>query len=268
MVDSDISLPQVVVQTSGGAAGDGSINGNLTFIKAALFKVGAPIVTPSDTPSIQNGTDAPDSLVVTMALGKGFVLQTNPGGVLIGAVDNLTGANLNLGSLGAGDVTINSAQTGVLASFYGNSIELGVGGATNLITHAGTVFTYYNQNKTQGLGLVPIYGLDNRTGLTAADASAVTLYAVPAGGGVFCIGASADITTVLNAAGTYTITYTDVNGTTHTLVPLSAATAVGHYTVAPADSVRVNGSTNITAQLTGTFTSGDVDVAASVRQIA
>ena len=49
-------------------------------------------------------------------------------------------------------------------------------GMSNSGIYTSGYFALYNNVSTKGLGLSPIYGLDNRTGLTAADAAAKTLY--------------------------------------------------------------------------------------------
>ena len=49
----------------------------------------------------------------------------------------------------------------------------------------GAKFTVYNGISVKGLGVPPIVGYDARTGLTAADASATTLYTTTAAGQLY-----------------------------------------------------------------------------------
>lgn len=138
-------------------------------------------------------------------------------------------------------------------------------GLLNERIQTSTAFVLYNGIATAGAGVPAIYGLDNRTGLTAADATAVTLYAVPAAGGLFRISGSLDCTAYTSGTGTYTLTWTDVNGTAHTRV--ASLSAVGHADINALGLERVEGGTNITAQLTGTFVA-TFDTAMVVEQVA
>ena len=195
---------QIVTQTPGGAAGDGSIDGALTISKT------------------------------------GYNIFPN--------------YNLIVGTIG---VIRYSSSLGGSVEWQGGIGTLAVEGGCSyfrsIITAAGS------------LGLSPIYGLDNRTGLTAADASAITLYAVPAAGGLFRLSGGLDCTAYTSGTGTYTITWTDVNGTTHTIT--GSLSAVGHVDLATSGLLRVKGGTNVTAQLTGTFV-GTFDADSAVEQLA
>ncbi len=118
-----------------------------------------------------------------------------------------------------------------------------------------------------GLGVPAIYGLDARVGLTAADGAAITLYAVPATANPrFVLAVSLVCQAYTSGTGTYTLTWTDPNGTTHTLTVSLSATGQAWPTV-PMLEVAVKPSTNITGQLTGTFV-GTFDPHASVKQVA
>lgn len=207
---------------------------------------------------VQNGSTA----ILTLTAGSPNTAKLGVGLQVYAGTASLS--SLNLLSAGTGPnvyISTGADQTLHLNSQSGAAV-LGLGDAGMNATKA---FVSYNNIPTVGFGVGAQYGLDSRTGLSAADGSAITLYAVPAAGGLFKISASADITVSLTAAGTYTVSYTDINGTVRTLVPMNAQTAQGHYTVAPADGVWVKGSTNITAQLTGAFgTTSRCNVYASV----
>ena len=124
----------------------------------------------------------------------------------------------------------------------------------------------YQSIDTLGMGVAPIYGLDNREGLTAADASPITIYATPAGSnGLFRISGGLDVTAYTSGTVTYTITWTDVNGAAHTKT--ASLSAVGHADLNALGLERVKGGTNITVQLTGTFVA-TVSVDAASEQAA
>ena len=114
------------------------------------------------------------------------------------------------------------------------------------------------------VGIGSLLGLDNRSGITSADGSPITLYAVPAGAGqLFRITADIFATAFTSGTATYTITWTE-NAVTRTLVV--TATALNTLGTG-SDLINPDASTNITAQLTGVFTA-TVKVAAIVEQIA
>lgn len=111
--------------------------------------------------------------------------------------------------------------------------------------------TKYNGATTAGIGIPTIYGIDSRTGLTTADGAPITVYAVPSGAGqVYRIAADIFATAAVTGTATYTLTWTE-NATTQTLV--TTATAINVLGTVTA-IIRPDASTNITAQLTGTFT--------------
>lgn len=102
-----------------------------------------------------------------------------------------------------------------------------------------------------GTGVPAIYGNDIRVGVTAPDASAITLYTVTlTTNRIFEIGGSLTTTAFTSGSIVYTITWTDDNGTAHTLSATSSG--VGHLDISSV-TVRVKANTAITAQITGTF---------------
>ena len=120
----------------------------------------------------------------------------------------------NLGSLtigvtnGSGDVILQ--RGGIYVKLY-NNVEIypSVG--------------RYNKVLTAGMGVAPIYGKDVRTGLTAVDASATTLYTTTAAGQVYEVAARILGTGGTITSGVYTIGWTE-GGTARTAtVSISAA---------------------------------------------
>jgi len=123
--------------------------------------------------------------------------------------------------------------------------------------------TKYNAIALVGQGFPSLYGRDNRSGLTAADGAATTLYAVPAGAGqLFRITADIFATAFTSGTATYTITWTQNGGARTLVVTATALNTLGTAT----DLINPDASTNVTAQLTGTFTA-TVTVAGLVEQL-
>ena len=139
---------------------------------------------------------------------------------------------------------------------------LGSVGSTNGI-HLNTKFTYYNNNATSGLGVAPLYGDDVRTGLTAADASAKTLYTTTAAGQVYEVAARIFGTGGTITSGVYTIGWTEGGvARTATVSVTAAGTLASAVFLLQPDS-----GTAITAQLTTlSGTSPVANVAAVVKQ--
>lgn len=141
----------------------------------------------------------------------------------------------------------------------------------HIIDFVGGIITTYNNVSTAGYGVPPIYGLDNRTGLTAVDASPITLYpktGQPAivSGQLYRLSARI-MATVLGTGGsaTYTLKWVEGGQTIPKTLTVSAVDSDSDLMIL----IQPDANTQITAQLTaisGTGTS--VNVAASVEQIA
>ena len=117
---------------------------------------------------------------------------------------------------------------------------------------------------TSGFGLAPIFGLDNRSGITAADGSPIVLYAVPAGANqLFDAAIEIDATAFTSATATYTMPYTE-NGVSQT-IPVTAT--VINVVSGVRRLIQPDPSTNITVQLTGAFVA-TVRLSAAVMQLA
>ena len=114
---------------------------------------------------------------------------------------------------------------------------------------------------TAGMGLPPIFGLDARTGLTAADASAITLYTVPAAGQTFRL--TGRIYATAGASATYVLKWTEGGVVvTKTLTITAVDTDVDLQAIL----IQPDNGTAITAQLTAVTTS-TVNVAATVERV-
>ncbi len=114
----------------------------------------------------------------------------------------------------------------------------------------------YTRDPTPGT-FAAIVGLDNRMGLTAADAAAKTLFTTTAAGQLFRL--SARVLATAGSSATYTLTWTeDGAARTEALTVGAAGTEyAGTWLIQP------DNATNITAQLTA-ISASTVNVAASV----
>jgi hypothetical protein len=121
--------------------------------------------------------------------------------------------------------------------------------------------TTYNNITTKGFGVPAIYGLDNRTGITAVDASAITLYTTTAAGQLYRINARAFATAGTSA--TYVVKWTEggvANSQTLSVTALDTEVSANFL-------VQPDASTAITAQITA-ITSTTLNVATTVEQLA
>ena len=134
----------------------------------------------------------------------------------------------------------------------------------NAPTQVNTTFGVYNSIQTVGLGIVPIYGLDNRTGLTAVDSAAKTLYTTTAAGQVYEVTARILGTGGTITSGVYTIGWTEggVARTASVSVTATGTLASAVFLLQP------DSGTAITAQLTTlSGTSPVANVAAVLKQL-
>lgn len=125
------------------------------------------------------------------------------------------------------------------------------------------ITSLYNNVATKGAGQPAIYGLDNRTGLVAADGSATTLYTTMGANQLYRISADIFATAAVTGTANYTITWTENSTTQTAVVSATAINVLGTST----QIIRPDNATAITAQLTGTFT-GTFSVAGIVERLA
>ena len=165
-------------------------------------------------------------------------IELESGGASISRINPNSSYVLNLGR----------NDTGYLQYDFGQSLSL---------AHSGLVNEYDNIN-TAMKGLIAISGSpDLRTGITAADASAITIFSSTVSGTRYEIKAR-----ILATAGTsavYTITWTEGGAARTVALTVSAVGTEYHenFVVAP------DSGTNITAQITS-LTSSTVNVDAIV----
>ena len=208
---SSYTPPNLVTPTSGGNAGDGSLNGALT-------------------------------VQANSSLGT-FHTSLMKGG-------------------SAGHVYFLTADT------FGNlAIQAGAGGGLSIYSglSMSQTLTYYNNVAVQGLGVSPLYGLDNRTGLTATDSSAKTLYTTTAASQVYRVTARVFGKSGTISSAVYTIGWTEGGTSMTETVSISAVSTMDSavFLIQPDDGKA------ITVQLTTlSGTSPVVDVAAALEEMA
>ena len=117
-------------------------------------------------------------------------------------------------------------------------------------------FLRYANATTAGLGIIPQYGLDNRTGLTAPDASPITLY-TPANNGLYTVKIYLNASAYTSGTATYSVVLTARDGTSYP--PITLSTSAANQFGQAVKFLSVKAGTVISAQLTGTFTA-TVDV--------
>ena len=161
--------------------------------------------------------------------------------------------NLFLNAGSNGNLFLNSDVAAAVIVSSGNGLQL-----TGIIS-------LYKGIYTVGYGLSPIYGLDNRKGITSVDASAITLYTTTGSGQVYKLKARLNITAGTSPSASYTLKWTE-NGTV--ISQVLSASAVN--TPANADIlIQPDSGTAITAQITAISGTGTtVNVAAEVEQVA
>ena len=127
------------------------------------------------------------------------------------------------------------------------------------------MITGYDNIATVGKGLPPIYGLDNRTGLTAADSAAKTLYTTTAAGQLYRLMGRILATAGTSPSATYTIKWTEGGATITKTLTISALDSDSDLSIL----IQPDNGTAITAQLTAISGTGTtVNVAATVAQMA
>jgi hypothetical protein len=154
-----------------------------------------------------------------------------------------------------GDIVLNASGSLFLNFDIGGLIVLG-----RNIDFRGT-FVRFNNILTSGYGLAPIYGLDNRRGLTAVDASPITLYTTTAAGQLYRL--HARIMSTSGTSATYTVKWTEGGTVITKALTITALSTPQDLSIL----IQPDNGTAITAQLTA-ISASTVNVAASVEEIA
>ena len=129
----------------------------------------------------------------------------------------------------------------------------------------GGVIHIFQDKFTSGLGVPPIWDYDARTGLTAADSAAKTLYTTTAAGQLYRLMGRILATAGTSPSATYTIKWTEGGATITKTLTISALDSDSDLSVL----IQPDNATAITAQLTAISGTGTtVNVAATVEQMA
>ena len=192
---SDYTPPTLVIPTPGGNPGDGSLNGKLT-----LRANSAPPTASASTTDLLKAYNTEQPLLFT---------YINSGGanwaVLTGA-----GPSYNVALLGKASQVTNldsyssDAFIAYVAGFlYANDLKpITLYTPTNYAVGSAAI-------PLKGLGLSPVFDIDNRTGLTAADASPTTHYTTTAAGQLYRLMGRILATAGTSPSATYTIKWTE-----------------------------------------------------------
>jgi hypothetical protein len=126
-----------------------------------------------------------------------------------------------------------------------------------------SLVTEYDGVNTYGQGIGAIYGVDNRTGITSADGSAITLYTTTGANQLYRVFFRIYCTAYTSGTPTYTLAWTENTASKTASINVTALNA----TSVQGGLIQPDNNTNITVQVTGTFT-GTVKVGAAVERIA
>ena len=143
------------------------------------------------------------------------------------------------------------------------TVSLGKSGSDNIYFQC--KLTAFNAINTTGYGLPPIFGLDNRTGLTATDSAAKTLYTSTAASQVYRVTARVFGKSGTISSAVYTIGWTEGGTSMTETVSISAVSTMDSAVFL----LQPDNDTAITVQPTTlSGTSPVVDVAATLEQMA
>ena len=254
-MSSDYTPPAVVKPTPGGAAGDGSIDGALELATVDGYTAKFQVV-PSLPSNFQTGSpNAPHVRLIPIGTGS-----ANDGWTM-----GLTQPGLSQRLSSAGYAIINSGggNPAVLNWDNTNDCALGQNGKDFYFSHSGAKVTWFAQIAALGKGLAPIYGLDNRTGVTTADASPITLYTTTAAGQVYRITLRVNATAYTSGTASYVLSWTEGGA----VLSMRANATATNQAAAQSTVIQPDNGTAITVQLTGAFVA-TVNVAATVEQMA
>ena len=194
--------------------------------------------------------------------GAGGVASLNS---LTGNVNIATDSHLSV-STSTGTVTISANLTA--SWIFTGAFEITNGNAridpSNLYFGSGNIAIL--PVSFQGMGFSPIYGMDKRTGLTAADASAITLWTATAAGQLYKLTARLLATAGTSPSATYVIKWTEGGAVITKTLTISAIDSDADLSTI---LIQPDNATAITAQLTAISGTGTtVNVASTVEEIA
>lgn len=233
-----------------------TVTGTVTFASAITFSAAGTAITVTNTVQagvFQSGTANP--------AGTGVVRLANNEGINFRNAAN--SADLNLISSNASNQPVVGAGAGG-SILFNNRADMNSGFQVNngFNVNSSGLTTRYNGIATAGLGLVAVYGIDNRKGITAADGATTTLYTTITATGLFRITVDIFATAYTSGTATYTATWTENSQPKVLVVTATVVNTLGTGT----DLINPDNGTVITVQLTGVFVA-TVNVAAVLEQL-
>jgi hypothetical protein len=249
---SNYTPPNLVTPTSGGNTGDGSLKGKLT-VQANT----APPTANSSTTNLLEAYNTGQPLIFTYVNSSGiaWTVLTGPASTENVAILSKPPDTSSLDGKG-GDEAI---------TYLDNFVVMAILQATTIYPPS-----YYHAAGADvaGVGLVlsPLFGLDNRTGLTAADSSTTTLYTTTtAASQVYRVTARVFGVSGTISSAVYTIGWTEGGTSMTETVSISAVSTLDSQVFL----LQPDNDTTITAKLTTlSGTSPKVNVTATVEQMA
>ena len=196
----------------------------------------------------------------------------NPGdGTLKGALIISPNSNSPISHGSSAEIYTDNGGTLYLDGGIGRGVYIGYGvNGNQTVLIGGSVqmqatFAEINGINTEGLGLSPLYGKDVRTGLTAVDSAAKTLYTTTSAGQLYRLMGRILATAGTSPSATYTIKWTEGGATITKTLTISALDSDSDLSIL----IQPDNATAITAQLTAISGTGTtVNVAATVEQMA
>ena len=164
-------------------------------------------------------------------------------------------------------LSADSGNTTIISLIGGGNLAINTpGGAITLnqVLNFQKKFYVYNNVLVAGMGVPPIYGDDARTGLTAVDSAAKTLYTTTAAGQTYRLMGRILATAGTTPSATYTIKWTEGGATITKTLTISALDSDSDLSIL----IQPDNGTTITAQLTAISGTGTtVNVAATVEEL-
>ena len=121
----------------------------------------------------------------------------------------------------------------------------------------------WNGVYTKGLGAAPIYGLDNRSGVTVPDAAPIVLYTTTAAGQAYRVTVRLNATAHTSGTAIYTLSWTEGGAVLSAAVSATAA----NQAVSESVLIQPDSGTAVNVQITGAFVA-TLNVAASAEELA
>jgi len=170
-------------------------------------------------------------------------------------------------SLNGGDALFHNDV--VLFTASDGSLLIDIYGSGQFIVSPAVQFTRtitsYNNDGVYGMGVVPVRGLDNRTGVTKADTSAKNLRSIFYSNTVYLVSAHLNAISGTSISASYTISWTEGETTQSNVLTVSSIANPTNTTFL----VQPLSGTSITGQLTAIAGTGTaVNIAVAVLEIA